>query len=205
MRQVVALAKQVWRQAPLLDVLINNAGVFEKRRKLTCDGLEMTMAVNHFAPFLLTHHLLPPLSAGPAGRVVTVSSIAHQSGHIDLDDLTFSGGYDGYEAYAASKLANILFTRALAQRLSGTSVTANALHPGVIGTKLLHTAFGISGAPIEEGARTSVFVAVSDDLTGVSGKYFVDSREATPSREARDDALAAALWAASERLLAVFL
>jgi len=205
MRQVVVLAQQVMQHAPTLDVLINNAGVFEKRRKLTCDGLEMTMAVNHFAPFLLTHHLLPALSAARAGRVVTVSSIAHQSGHIDLDDLAFSAAYDGYETYAASKLANILFTHTLAYWLSGTRVTANALHPGVIGTKLLHAAFSMGGAPVEQGARTSVFLAVSDDVSGVSGKYFVDCREATPSREARDDALAAALWAASERLLASFL
>ena len=205
MRQVVALARQIIEQAAALDTVIHNAGVYEKRRRLTADGFEMTMAVNHFAPFLLTHHLLPALRAARAGRVVTVSSMAHQNGSIDVDDLAFATGYDAFQAYANSKLANILFTRALAKRLAGTTVTANALHPGVIGTKLLHAAFDIRGASVEEGARTSVYLAVAGEVTGTSGKYFVDSREATPSREARDDALATSLWVKSEQLLAPFL
>lgn len=205
MEQVAALARQVRERAPALDVLINNAGVFERSRRLTADGFEMTMAVNHFAPLLLTRLLLPALAAAPAGRVVTVSSIAHQSGSLELDDLTFAHGHDGYEAYASSKLANILFTRALARRLAGTPVTANALHPGVIDTKLLHAGFNMRGASVEQGARTSVYLAVSDEVASVSGKYFVDCREATPSRLARDDRLAETLWAESERLLRAFL
>ena len=205
MDEVVALARQVQQIAPTLDVLINNAGVFERRRRLTADGFEMTMAVNHFAPFLLTRHLLASVTASGAGRVVTVSSMAHQSGAIDLLDLTFGRGYDGYSVYAASKLANILFTRSLAHRLAATSVTANALHPGVITTKLLRAGFSMSGASVEQGARTSVYLATSDKVNAVSGKYFVDCREATPSRAARDDNLAEALWAESERLLSGFL
>jgi NAD(P)-dependent dehydrogenase (short-subunit alcohol dehydrogenase family) len=205
MQQVVALGQQVQQCAPVLDVLINNAGVFERSRALSVDGFEMTMAVNHFAPFLLTSRLLPALSAAPAGRVVTVSSVAHQSGNLDLDDLTFAHGFDGYEVYATSKLANVLFTRSLARRLAPTPVTANALHPGVIDTKLLHAGFSMRGASVEQGARTSVYLAVSDQVAGMSGKYFVDSREATPSRQARDDRLAEALWAESERLLREFL
>jgi NAD(P)-dependent dehydrogenase (short-subunit alcohol dehydrogenase family) len=205
MDEVVMLARQVREAAPSLDVLINNAGVFEKRRRVTGDGFETTMAVNHFAPFLLTRHLLAVLAAAPAGRVITVSSIAHQSGRLDLKDLTFAHGYDGYEAYAASKLANILFTRALAERLTGTTVTANALHPGVIGTKLLRAGFDIGGAPVEQGARTSVYLAVSDKVAGLSGRYFVDSREVAPSRTARDESLAEALWVESERLLRAWL
>ena len=205
MRQVVALAEQVNQLAPSLDVLINNAGVFEKRRHLTEDGFEKTMAVNHFAPFLLTRRLLATMKAAPAGRVVVVSSIAHQSGQLSLDDLTFSGGYDGYTAYAASKLANILFSRALAERLEGSRITANALHPGVIGTKLLRAGFSIGGAPVEQGARTSVYLATSAEVEGVSGRYFVDCREAKPSRDARDRSLAESLWSESERLLAAFL
>jgi NAD(P)-dependent dehydrogenase (short-subunit alcohol dehydrogenase family) len=201
MQQVMSLAKQVNECSPILDVLVNNAGVFERSRALSVDGFERTMAVNHFAPCLLTQLLLPALRAAAAGRVVTVSSMAHQSGRFELNDLTFVRGYDGYEAYAASKLANILFTRALARRLSGTPVTANALHPGVIDTKLLHAGFDMRGAPVEQGARTSVYLAVSDEVAGVSGKYFVDCRAATPSRLARDDELAEALWAESERLL----
>jgi NAD(P)-dependent dehydrogenase (short-subunit alcohol dehydrogenase family) len=205
MRQVVTLAEQVRALAPKLDVLINNAGVFEKRRQLTEDGFERTMAVNHFAPYLLTRRLGPAVQAAPAGRIVVVASMAHSGGELALDDLTFARGYDGYGAYSTSKLANILFTRALAQRLEGTHVTVNALHPGVIGTKLLRAGFGMGGASVAEGARTSVYLATSDEVEGVSGRYFVDCREANPSRDARDRDLAEGLWRESERLLAGFL
>ncbi|MGH8676881.1 MAG: SDR family oxidoreductase [Burkholderiales bacterium] len=205
MEQVVELSRQVRQDAPALDVLLNNAGVYEQRRRLTADGFETTMAVNHFAPYLLTRLLGPALSAGPMGRVVTVSSIAHQSGDLDLDDLTFARSYDGYDAYAASKLANVLFTRALARRLAGSTVTANTLHPGVIDTKLLHAGFDIKGAPVADGARTSVYLATSEDVASVSGAYFIDCREKTPSRRARDDRLADSLWVESERLLGRFL
>lgn len=205
MREVVSLAEQVCSRAPVLDVLINNAGVYETRRRLSEDGFEMTMAVNHFAPYLLTRLVGPVLSAAPSARVINVSSIAHESGRIDPSDLCFSHGYDGYQAYAASKLANILFTRALAARLKDSTVTANALHPGVIDTKLLHAGFDIRGAPVKEGARTSVYLATSDRVAGVSGKYFVDSRESNPSHRALDDRLAEKLWRASEGLLSAFL
>jgi NAD(P)-dependent dehydrogenase (short-subunit alcohol dehydrogenase family) len=205
MAQVVLLAQQVATQAPALDVLINNAGVYERRRQLTADGFEATMAVNHFAPFLLTQRLLPQLHAAASARIVNVSSIAHQSGTIDLADLNFARRYDGYAAYAASKLANILFTLELSQRLAGTRITANALHPGVIGTKLLRAAFDISGASVSVGARTSVYLATSEKVSGVTGRYFEDCREAQPSRAARDAALATGLWRATEEQLAKFL
>ena len=205
MREVVTLADQVRSRAPVLDVLINNAGVYENRRRLSEDGFEMTMAVNYFAPYLLTRLVGPSVSAARAGRVINVSSVAHQSGKLDMDDLGFTRGYDGYEAYAASKLANILFTRALAARVKDSGVTVNALHPGVIDTKLLHAGFDIRGAPVEEGAGTSVYLATSAEVSGLSGRYFVDSREATPSRSARDDRLAERLWEVSERLLAAYL
>lgn len=203
MREVVALAEQVTGLAPKLDVLVANAGVYEMQRRLTEDGFELTMAVNHFAHFLLVHRLLPALKAAPLARVVVVASMVHQSGRIDLEDLTFADGYGAYEAYGASKLANVLFTRALATRLAADSkVSANALHPGVIGTKLLRQGFGMGGAPVSQGARTSVFLATSPDVQGVSGKYFVDCRETRPSRLALDDRLAEDLWQVSERLLA---
>jgi len=205
MAQVAQLSRQVAAQAPMLDVLINNAGVYERRRRLTVDGLEATLAINHFAPFLLTHCLLPHLAEAPAGRVVNVSSVAHQSGRLDLQDLTFAAGYDPYAAYAASKLANVLFTVELAKRLVGTRISANALHPGVIGTKLLHAAFDVQGASVESGARTPVHLATAEKVSGISGKYFVDCREAETSRLASDPALAAALWEATERSLSKFM
>lgn len=205
MSEVLLLAAQVGERAPVLDVLINNAGVFEHRRRITPDGLELAMAVNHFAPFLLTRHLLPALLRGPAGRIVTVSSMAHQSARLNLDDLSFERGYDGYSTYAASKLANVLFTVELAARLRGSTVTANTLHPGVIATKLLRSGFGMGGAPLAQGARTSVYLASSPAVAALSGCYFVDCRQATPSRMARDAALARRLWEKSEQLLAAFL
>lgn len=205
MSEVVALATQVTDIAPQLDVLVNNAGVYEKRRRITVDGFELTMAVNHFAVYLLTLRLLDSVKAAPAGRIVTVSSMVHQGAELDLEDLAFERGYDGYRAYGASKLANLLFTRALVARLKDTRTTANALHPGVVGTKLLRAAFSMQGASVQQGAQTSVYLATSDEVAGISGKYFVDSREAMPSKSARDDAFADALWVRSGQLLADFL
>ena len=202
MREVAALAEQVRAAAPVLDVLINNAGIYVKRRTVTEDGFELTMAVNHFAPYLLTRLIRPLLEKAPAGRIVTVSSMAHQSGRLDLDDLTFENGFDGYSVYATSKLANILFTRALAKRLAGSNVTANCLHPGVIDTKLLHAGFSMKGASVEKGARTSVYLATSEQVARVSGKYFDNCRETSPSRQARDEQLAEALWDVTEQLVA---
>ncbi|MGH9195152.1 MAG: SDR family oxidoreductase [Acidimicrobiia bacterium] len=202
MREVLGPAQKVREKTPVLDVLINNAGVYAHTRVITSDGFELTMAVNHFAPFLLTHELLYLLQGASQGRIITVSSIAHQSGRLDLDDLTFARRYDGYDAYAASKLANILFTGALAKRLDGTSVTANSLHPGVISTKLLHKGFGFGGAPVQQGARTSVYLATSEEVNDIRGAYFEDCRRVNPSRMARDERLAEALWEKSQELLA---
>jgi NAD(P)-dependent dehydrogenase (short-subunit alcohol dehydrogenase family) len=131
--------------------------------------------------------------------------MAHSSGEIDFADLTLARGYTGYGAYSTSKLANVLFTAAAAQRLSGTHVTANCLHPGVIGTKLLRAGLGMGGAAVERGARTSVYLATAAEVAQLTGKYFVDCAMATPSRRARDTGLAEALWEASERTLAAWL
>ncbi len=205
MAEVVALARTVESKAAALDALLNNAGVYSDTRRLTPDGLETTLAVNHFAPFLLTHHLRAAVKRAPQGRVVTVSSMAHASGEIDVDDFALAHGYTGYGAYSTSKLANILFTVALADRLAGTQVTANCLHPGVIATKLLRAGFGMGGAAVERGARTSVYLVTAPEVASVTGKYFVDCEVATPSRRARDARSAELLWAASERTLAAWL
>jgi NAD(P)-dependent dehydrogenase (short-subunit alcohol dehydrogenase family) len=167
-----------------LDVLINNAGVFMKERVLTADGFEMTMAVNHFGHFVLTHRLLPVLTQ----RVVHVSSMAHARGGLDLNDLTLQRGFEGYTAYSMSKLANVLFSNELARRQ--TKVTSNSLHPGVINTKLLQVGFGmLSGASLNTGAVTSVYCATSPELSTVTGAYFSDARRAQPSHAARDEEL----------------
>jgi NAD(P)-dependent dehydrogenase (short-subunit alcohol dehydrogenase family) len=208
MREVLELARQVRSLCAALDVLINNAGVLENQRRISADGFEMTMAVNHYATFLLTRLLLDLVQAAPGGRVVTVSSMVHASGRLDLDDLTFArahGGYSGHDAYSASKLANVLFSAELARRLAGTRVTSNCLHPGVIDTKLLHAGFAIKGSPVEEGARTSVFLATSAAVADVTGKYYADCREKPCSAQGRDPGLAQALWQTTEAGLAAFL
>lgn len=208
MREIALLAQQVRAHCAALDVLVNNAGVLEKRQRLSEDGFEMTMAVNHFAVFLLTRLLLDLVEAAGAGRIVVVSSMVHGSGRLDLEAPSFlraDGGYSGYDAYCASKLANALFTAELARRLGAGKVTANCLHPGVIGTKLLRAGFAAGGAAVEQGARTPVYLATADAVSGVTGQYFNDCRAATPSGSARDPALARGLWQASEAALRAFL
>jgi NAD(P)-dependent dehydrogenase (short-subunit alcohol dehydrogenase family) len=205
MREVAALARQVIALAPSLAALVNNAGVSVGERIVTEDGFELTMAVNHFAHYLLTRHLLAAVCSVPGGRVVTVSSMTHSSGRIDLNDLALSRGFDGYRAYSTSKLANILFTVALAKRIAAMHATANCCHPGVISTKLLHSRFGMGGAPVEQGARTSVYLASAPEAADVTGKYFDNCREATPSAAARDARLAESLWDTSERLVHAYL
>jgi len=190
-----------------LDVLINNAGLYLRKRETTVAGIEMTFAVNHLAYFLLTNLLLDRLKRSAPARIVNVSSDAHKHGHINFDDLQGEKSYSGVKAYCHSKLANVLFTRELARRLAGTRVTVNCLHPGAVATSI----FRALPKPIEgiiklltispeKGAQTSVYLASSPDVEGVSGKYFVRSAEARASAEAQDDEVAARLWAESARL-----
>lgn len=197
--EVRALAQLVLRICPRLDVLINNAGIAVRRRRLSADGYESTFAVNHLAPFLLTNLLLDRLRASAPARIVNVSSGVHGSGRIDFDDLQMERGFDGWEAYCNSKLANALFTCELARRLDAGEVTANFLHPGVIDTKLLHVNFG-GGSPVTEGARTPLHLALAPELEGVSGAYYVNRRPARASAAAGDRRLAAELWRVSSAL-----
>lgn len=203
--EIHAMADHLLDRFPAIDVLINNAGVYQKRWEPSVDGIERTLAVNHLAPFLLTHRLLPALARAPRGRIVNVASIAHQRGRIDLGDLELRADFDPYRAYAQSKLANILFTRELARRLGPAStITVNALHPGVVGTKLLTEGFEIEGSDsVEEGSATSVFLAVDPSVAAVTGAYFVRCREAEPSAAARDPALARRLYERSCAMVAI--
>jgi NAD(P)-dependent dehydrogenase (short-subunit alcohol dehydrogenase family) len=205
---VRALADRVAERAPRLDVLVNNAGVALRgpERHASADGFELTMAVNHLAHFVLAERLRPLLErrdagAGP-GRVVTVASELHARGRLDWDD-PFGRRAERYPggtaAYAASKLANVLFARALARRADPRVLVSHALHPGVIKTKLLREGFGSrGGASVEEGAETSVHVALSDEAGRTTGRYWADARAEEPAPPARDDAAGERLWAASE-------
>ena len=211
-REVRRLAAEVLDTYPRLDVLVNNAGGYWATRHPTEDGLERTFAVNHLAPFLLTNLLLDRLRASAPARVVTVSSGAQAMGRIDVEDLQGERDYSGQRAYNQSKLANVLFTYELARRLQGSGVTANAVHPGVVRTNfgredakgwmrvLLPVVRPFLKSP-EQGAATSVYLASSPEVDGVTGRYFVNRRARDSSPASRDVALAARLWEVSAQLV----
>jgi NAD(P)-dependent dehydrogenase (short-subunit alcohol dehydrogenase family) len=199
--QVVTLATQVQSAGPQLDVVLNNAGVYMDHRALTKQGFEMTFCVNHLAVHLLTSRLLPVLKSRPTARVVTVSSVAHQRAHLHFDNLNAEKKFDAYEAYSASKLCNILFTRCLAALLKDTKMTVNCLHPGVIDTKLLRAGFNIQGDTLEMGSETSYFLATSPSVENMTGGYYVSSKLSYPSRVGQDDKLAVQLWRKTEEIL----
>jgi NAD(P)-dependent dehydrogenase (short-subunit alcohol dehydrogenase family) len=201
---VRAFAADLQASQPRLDVLVNNAGVFLRKRTLTPEGLETTFAVNHLAPFLLTLLLLDWLPRDPPARIVNVSSNTHRSARVDFGDLQGERTYDGYAAYALSKLGNVLFTFALARRLkaAGSPVSVNALHPGVVSTNLLRAGWGGGGVSPQAGAETSVFLA-TEALAGTTGQYFVDKRPAPAASQALDEALQEQFWEVSARLAGV--
>lgn len=203
-------AAEIQAQHPRLHVLINNAGIIPPRREVTLDGLEMQFAVNHLAYFLLANLLLPQLRAGAPSRIVNVSSGAHTHASIDFDDLQSERGYDPKDVYSRTKLANLLFTYELSRRLGPTGVTVNALEPGIVATRMLADYMGVSrdersvdstfGATPAEGARTSIYLASSPAVAGVTGKYFARKKPISSSRQSYDEAAARRLWQVSERL-----
>jgi NAD(P)-dependent dehydrogenase (short-subunit alcohol dehydrogenase family) len=208
--EIRRLAHEIREAYPRLDVLINNAGVIRSERITTADGIETTFAVNHLAYSLLTNLLLDVLKASAPSRIVNVASGEQRNGTIDFDDLQGEKGYKGAKAYSQSKLATVLFTYELARRLEGTGVTANCLHPGVVGTNL---GSGVSGAfgfvvraltPLmkspEKGAETSIYLASSPEVEGLSGGYFVKKAEARSSDASYDERIARRLWEASAEL-----
>ncbi|HET9621626.1 MAG TPA: SDR family NAD(P)-dependent oxidoreductase [Kofleriaceae bacterium] len=196
-------AEQILARFPALHVLVNNAGIFADERVVT-DGVELTFAVNHLGPFLLTELLAPRLEASATrapSRVINVASIAHTRGRLHLDDLALAHGWTGYAAYAMSKLANVMHAISLAERHDPARLVAYSLHPGVIGTKLLRQGFGpIAGASTEAGARTIVRLAGEEAVSAPSGSYFNEGVQTPPSTTARDGQARAALWQASLRL-----
>jgi len=209
--QVRSVAAEIRSRHADLDVLINNAGAVFQRRRESADGFEMTFALNHLAPFLLTNLLLDSLGRSPASRVVTVSSDAHLRATMDFDDPEGRKRYLPWAAYGQSKLANLLFTYELARRLAGSGTTANALHPGFVASEFgknngsfmkaaMTIAQRLGGIRVEEGARTSVYLASSQEVEGVTGKYFVTCREQQSSAASRDPASMRRLWDVSARM-----
>jgi NAD(P)-dependent dehydrogenase (short-subunit alcohol dehydrogenase family) len=214
LRQVRDLAAEVVASVPRLDVLINNAGCGNISRSETADGYETTFAVNHLAPFLLTNLLLDKLLESAPARIVNVASRAHRNQEMDFDDLMSVRNYRVMRTYGRSKLANILFTRTAAKRLAGSNVTANSLHPGLIATgigqthplarlawKLIVVIRG--GISVADGAKTSLYLATSQEVEGLSGGYYVKCRPAQlqTRAEAVSDAVGERLWKVSEELV----
>jgi len=211
MSEVRRLASEFLDRYPRLDVLLNNAGAVFFGRQVTVDGYERTFALNHLAPFLLTNLLLDRLKADAPARIITVSSLAHQGRKLDFGDVNQTvRGYSAWRAYGESKLANVMFTYALARRLEGTGVTANTLHPGFVATNFARNNGPLSQVAMtlarpfaitpEQGAQTSIYLASAPEVADVSGRYFVKRRPARTSAASYDQAAQEQLWQLSEQL-----
>lgn len=209
--QVRNLARELKQKYPHIDVLVNNAGAyFKSGRYESTEGYEMTLALNYLSPFLLTSLLVDSLKKSDQGRIINVSSNAHFKGEIRLDDLQSQKDYDGFKAYAQSKLALVLFTNELARRLTNTRITVNALHPGLVATNFgknngllrfyLRRLIKRHEISAEEGARTCIYLATSPDVDEITGGYFVKERQVASSNDSYDQNLAKKLWEVSEIL-----
>jgi NAD(P)-dependent dehydrogenase (short-subunit alcohol dehydrogenase family) len=204
-------ATELLERCPRIDVLVNNAGLFVSEPLTSADGYELTFAVNHLAPFLLTNLLLERIIASAPARIVNVSSYAHVTGNVKIPQIASPQRGNIAQAYGDSKLCNILFTNELARRLQGTGVTANSLHPGAVATNFAADARGAFAfffrlaRPFmltpEQGAATSIYLASSPEVEGMSGLYFVRKKPAKTSARAQDEALARKLWEFSEQLV----
>src|SRR5438132_7742698 len=210
--EVHRLANAVLNTYPRLDVLVNNVGGFWAHRHSTADGLEHTFALNHLASFLLTNLLLDRLKASAPARVVTVSSHVQAVGRIEFDDLQSTGSYSGQSAYSQTKLANVMFTNELARRLEGTGVTANSLHPGIVRTGFgaedqawLFTVVSKVVLPFlktpAQGAQTSIYLASSPNMDGITGQFFANCKPKSANRVAYDTDMTARLWNVSADLV----
>ena len=209
-QEIRRLAREFESRYSRLDVLVNNAGAIMLSRRESVDEIEMTLALNHLAYFLLTNLLLDILKSSAPARIINVSSNSHERAKLDFDDLQHRSRYWGWRAYARSKLANILFSYELARRLEGTGVTVNAVHPGLVGTnllanngalgRLLKVAVGIVGMSPERGARTSIYLATSPEVETVTGGYFFQEQEVPSSGASYDEDDARRLWQLSSDL-----
>lgn len=196
---VQKMTDEIIRRFPTLDTIINNAGVYMNSKEKSAQGFEMSFAVNHLAHYFLVKNLLPELEKKVEARIINVSSIAHRSGRF-YPELHQAPRFDPYQAYADSKLANILFTLALTERYQNSSIISYSLHPGVVSTKLLQEGFGMNGPDsLDTGSDTSVFLATSEDVSHYGGAYFVKSVPQKPAPAANRE-YAEALWGMSRYL-----
>jgi NAD(P)-dependent dehydrogenase (short-subunit alcohol dehydrogenase family) len=207
-REVRRLAAEVRKGFDALHVLVNNAGVYCRERQLTADGIERTLAVNHLAPFLLTRLLAEPLARGAPARIVNVGSAAYRQGRVDLEDINLEKRYRPFAAYARSKLALLLAGLEQAEHLAARGVSVNCLHPGFAATEIFRDLpagqrflFGLLGKSPERAARSSVYLASSPHVEGMTGKFFIGERPAVLARHAQDPELRRELWELSETLI----
>jgi len=206
-RQLVAEFRKKYSK---LHVLINNAGLFNQRRRVTADGYENTFATNYLAPFLLTNLQLDLLKASAPSRIINVSSVGHYNGHINFDDLNLEKEYGGWKAYGQSKLALVLFTHELAKKLQGTGVTVNAVHPGTVATNIWSRPLGPVGFIMalpklfmtspDQGAETIVYLASSTDAKGLNGEYLEKLKVKKSSDESYNEEISQRLWDVSAKL-----
>ncbi|MFW9944991.1 MAG: SDR family oxidoreductase [Candidatus Sifarchaeia archaeon] len=211
--QVRRLAQEIEDRYTAVHVLVNNAGTYRTVRSTTVEGMETTFAVNYLAPFLLTNLLLDRLKAGAPSRIVNVAGAYHRKATMDFDDLMYETDYSGSKANNSSKLALVLFTYELSRRLEGSGVTANCLHPGAVATglvekdpdyprfsKAMYNVFKRFGSSPEKGAETSIYLASSAEVEGVTGRYFEKMKEKESSEESYDVKVAQQLWDVSLKL-----
>jgi NAD(P)-dependent dehydrogenase (short-subunit alcohol dehydrogenase family) len=213
MASIRAFAKAFLAKYDRLDVLVNNAGAFFPKREVTVDGWERTFATNHLSYFLVAHLLLPALERAERARIVNVSSAAHAAAPLDFDDLMAERSrYRAFRQYGRSKLANIFFTRELARRVAGKQITVNCLHPGFVASEFLakggiwsviRPIGALFAVDVVAGAKTSVYLASSPEVAGVSGKYFDKCKEKQPNKIADNDAAATRLWQVSAQLCGI--
>ncbi len=209
-KEIRSAADEITSRYKKIDVLINNHGFIASERNETVDGLEETFAVNHIGYFLFTHLLLDNIKAAKKGRIVNVASGAHRAGEFDTDNLQLEENFSPMKAYGNSKLFNILFTKELAERLKDSDVTANCLHPGVVGSNfgqsgelhisLFYKLFGVFMTSNKKGAETTVYLASSDEVENANGAYFKNKKAIAPKKQARDMEAAKKLWEISEEL-----
>lgn len=210
--QIMQAAAHIQAHYPHIDVLLNNAGLLMgPKRETTQEGFEMTFGVNHLAPFLLTHLLINKMRLSPRGNIINVSSEAHRMANLNFGNLQYEKGYGGLKAYALSKLCNILFTHELAQRLQGSTVVTNSLHPGAVASNFGKGVSGLFGWVMklsrpfmigeEEGAQTSIYLASSEEGFTANGLYFKNKKPVSPTKVATNDYNARRLWELSESLL----
>lgn len=205
LEEVKSMADQIKKDHEKIDVLINNAGVLLKTFHKTDSGFEKTFCVNHLAPFSLTVQLLPLLKRSEQSRILNISSIAHtNSPLLGLERLHDKIAFGGYQTYALTKLCNVLFTYELVRKLDSTNITANALHPGTIGTKLLKAGFNMGGASWQTGAQTPVYLATNDELHNTTGKYFTNMQEVSSSAYSYKPELREMLWNYSEECTEIY-